>query len=63
MAKKKRKEELVTPKKSNTGLDALSLAAKLAREHGLTYAQLQQLESHRKAKIKDGKLLFKGRDY
>lgn len=63
MAKVNRNEELKTPKENNTGLDALSLAVKLARENGLTYVQLQQLESHGKAEIKDGKLLLKGRDY
>lgn len=44
-------------------LDPLTEAVKLARENGLTYVQLQQLESNGKAKIKDGKLLFKGKDY
>ncbi len=63
MAKFNRNEELTQPKRKNTGLDALSLAVKLARENGLTYVQLQHLELHDKAKIKDGKLLFKGRDY
>ena len=63
MAKKKRKEELVKSKKSVVGLDPLSLAVKLARENGMTYAQLQQAEAHDKAKIRNGKLLFKGRDY
>lgn len=44
-------------------LDPLTEAVKLARENGLTYAQLQQLMSHDKARIRDGKLLFKGKDY
>ena len=44
-------------------IDPLTEAVRLARENGLTYAQLQQLESHGKAKIRNGKLLFKGKDY
>lgn len=50
-------------KKKIPPLDPLTEAVKLAHENGLTYAQLQQLESNDKAKIKDGKLLLKGRDY
>ena len=44
-------------------VDPLTEAVRLARENGLTYAQLQQLESNGKAKIRYGKLLFKGKDY
>jgi len=44
-------------------VDPLTEAVRLARENGLTYAQLQQLERNGKAKIRNGKLLFKGKDY
>ena len=50
-------------KKIVPALDPLTEAVKLARENGLTYAQLQQLESNGKAKIRNGKLLLKGRNY
>lgn len=64
MAKYRRKEDAEpVRKKRNTGLDQLSLAVKLARENGMTYAQLQHAEAHGNVKIVDGKLYLKGRDY
>lgn len=62
MADYRRKEDAKPYKKPNQ-VDPLTLAVRLASENGLTYRQLQQLESHGKAKIKGGKLLLKGRDY
>ena len=63
MADYRRKEEVKPVRKKPSQVDPLTLAVRLASENGLTYRQLQHLESHGKAKIKDGKLLFKGRDY
>lgn len=64
MAKYRRKEDAEpVRKKRNIGLDPLSLAVKLARENGMTYVQLQHAETHGNAKIVNGKLYLKGRDY
>lgn len=41
----------------------LEEAVHLAEKNGLTYAQFQQMESEGKAKIINGRLLIKGRDY
>lgn len=48
------------PKKQK---DALEEAVVLAMREGMTYAQFQQKESLGLAKIVNGKLLLKGRDY
>lgn len=49
--------------KKKTKKDSLDEAAVLARKNGMTYAQFQRLETKGLAKIVNGKLLLKGRDY
>ena len=41
----------------------LEEAVRLAEKNGMTYSEFQKLETLGKAKIVDGKLMLKGRDY
>ena len=50
-------------KKPKKHKDALEEVVILAMREGMTYAQFQRKESLGLAKIRNGKLLLKGRDY
>lgn len=43
--------------------DLLEGILKLVKENGLTYSEFQRMESLGQAKIVNGRLLIKGRDY
>lgn len=49
--------------KKHNNVDKLLETVRLAEKNGMTYADFQRKESLGLAKIKDGKLLLKGRDY